>query len=83
VNRVQESALRSWLTSSKGLSVKVASDTISRLRRSDKIEPLNEFEDAELYLTRLVSNPRAQVIPATSLSSMNRAVRLFYEFTHR
>jgi len=75
-----EATFRKWLIEKKNLSPKASGDVISRLKRCINIEPMGDFSDAPQYFQAILQNPTIEEIPLSSLNSMKRASRLYFEF---
>jgi hypothetical protein len=79
-NRFSEAAFRDWLVARKSLSSKASGDVVSRLKRCINIEPLSEHKNVVEYFDAVLQNPAVSNIPQSSVNSMNRASRLYFEF---
>ena len=75
-----ENAFREWLIVRKNLSKKASGDVVSRLNRCLRIESIEGHETFSSYLDALLQNPLLDHIPISSRASMNRSVKLFFEF---
>jgi hypothetical protein len=80
ISTYNENAFREWLLVRKNLSKKASGDVVSRLNRCMRIESLNDHETFSSYLDALLQNPMLDSIPLSSRASMNRSVRLYFEF---
>jgi hypothetical protein len=80
ISTYNENAFREWLLVRKNLSKKASGDVVSRLNRCIRIESLNGHETFSSYLDALLQNPMLDSIPLSSRASMNRSVRLYFEF---
>jgi hypothetical protein len=80
ISTYNENAFREWLLVRKNLSKKASGDVVSRLNRCMRIESLNGHETFSSYLDALLQNPMLDSIPLSSRASMNRSVRLYFEF---
>ena len=75
-----ENAFREWLIVRKNLSKKASGDVVSRLNRCLRIESIEGHETFSSYIDALLQNPLLDLIPMSSRASMNRSVKLFFEF---
>ena len=75
-----ENAFREWLIVRKNLSKKASGDVVSRLNRCLRIESIEGHETFSSYIDALLQNPLLDLIPISSRASMNRSVKLFFEF---
>ena len=80
-NRFSEVAFRDWLVVRKSLSKKASGDVVSRLKRCINIEPIDSYTDSTKYFDAILQNPAMENIPESSRNSMNRASRLYFEFS--
>ena len=80
-NRFSEVAFRDWLVVRKSLSKKASGDVVSRLKRCINIEPIDSYTDSTKYFDAILQNPAMKNIPESSRNSMNRASRLYFEFS--
>lgn len=79
-NRFSEIEFRDWLIGRKSLSNKASGDVVSRLKRCINIEPLGDHVDPTKYFDAILQNPATESIPESSRNSMQRAIRLYFEF---
>ena len=68
---------KTWLTANKNYSKATISNTVSRMKRADKILPW--FNDI-VYQFRLEQEPAYQALSCSVRSQIKKAVKLYFEF---
>ena len=76
INRV---TFLDWLMTSKKYTVRTANDTVSRIKRAEKIQPIHGIPDVE-YITLLQSNDVYSSMSVSVRSQIKRALNLYQEY---
>ena len=76
---VEPQKFESWLMKTKGYSVRTASDTVSRVKRANRMCNINTHQ-ADLYLYYLQRNNEYCSLTTSVRSQIKRAVSLYYDF---
>jgi hypothetical protein len=81
MNEDDITAFRVWLGNNTGLSKKVIGDTVSRLRRIEKIRPIDTGKDKDVdgFLFHLGKEPSFSGFSMSVKSQLRRACKLYYE----
>ena len=77
---IEEKEFRIWINTHKNYSNnKVVSDTISRVKRADR---LIEWHNDEIYLFELERNDEYKRLSTTVRSQIKGAVKMYFEFVN-
>ena len=76
---IEEKEFRAWINNHKNYSKKVVSDTISRVKRADKII---EWHNDEIYIFELERNDEYKQLSTTVRSQIKGAVKMYFEYTN-
>ncbi len=71
-----------WLVSERGYSQRTVRDTISRIKRADRIQHINGQPSA-LYLYELQQSPKFNELSSSVRSQIKHATALFYTYLQR
>ena len=74
---IEEKEFRTWINTHKNYSNKVVSDTISRVKRADR---LIEWHNDEIYLFELERNDEYKQLSTTVRSQIKGAVKMYFEY---
>lgn len=74
---IEEKDFREWINAHKNYSKKVVSDTISRVKRADRII---EWHNDEIYLFELERNDEYKQLSTTVRSQIKGAVKMYFEY---
>lgn len=78
-NKVNPQDFEIWLIDTKGYSERTASDTISRVKRADKMCKISTYQP-DLYLYYLQKNEEYCSLTTSVRSQVKRAVSLYFDF---
>ena len=76
----KEPEFRAWLSDQGRWTRKAQNDLVSRLRRADKLAPMETQNSTSQYVARLEASTEWQSIPRTSQTGMLAASRLYIDW---
>ena len=75
-----EAEYSSWIRTSSGISQKGQSDLVSRLRRADRLVPIDKFSNADDFHKAVTSSQNWDLIPKKSQDSVLAASRRYFQW---
>ena len=75
-----EAEYSTWIRATSGISQKGQSDLVSRLRRADRLVPMDKFNSADEYQKAVASSQLWDSMPKKSQDSVLAASRRYFQW---